>query len=94
MILNPEELHLIIRRLKKVVKPGIDKLRNKYLQQLVGYRNELDADEQQFLDYLAEVINLIFHVEEPTSVANYLSSNASFEGKSGCSSVRLEFLRQ
>lgn len=78
LIIESEDLLVIIRRLKKDVKPGVDKLRNKHLQQLVGYRQELDADEQQFLNYLTEIINMVVHGREPAAVAAFLSSNELF----------------
>ena len=63
-------------------------LRNKDLQQLVGYKHELDADEQHFLNLLTDIINILIHGEEPPEVAVMLSSNEMFAAPKSNEDVR------
>ncbi len=88
IIIAAEDLLLLIRGLKSCVKPGIDKLRNKHLQQMVGYKRELDPDEQQFLNYLTDIVNIIVQGKEPPDVATVLSSNEMFAAPKSGDDVR------
>jgi hypothetical protein len=88
IIVAAEDLLLSIRGLKSCVKPGIDKHRNKHLQQMVGYKRELDPDEQHFLNSLTDIVNIIVQGKEPPEVATVLSSNEMFAAPKSGDDVR------
>jgi hypothetical protein len=68
-----------IRKTRVSVKPGLDKLKNKHLKQLIGSKTEANNDEEfEFAERLASILEDIANDNVPREVSKTLSSNEIF----------------
>ena len=60
----------IVRRLKNLVKPGLDKMRNEHLKALFGtFNNSTDPEEAEFRSVYTKIINRLISGDIPQEVA-------------------------
>ena len=72
---DPVLLRKIIQRSRKMVTPGIDKLRYEHLQAFVGRSSEPSVDEEYFTSLLAKLLTLFIKGKVPKYISNLMSEN-------------------
>ena len=66
--ITSEEVREVIRKTKKLIRPGLDKLRYEHLVTLVGRGTEPLPEEEAFCGWLAQVLTIIMKGDEPEEV--------------------------
>jgi hypothetical protein len=69
------EVRDIIRKKKKLVSPGLDKLRIDHLQELIGINQEPDPQEAEFSQLLTDLINMILRGDFSSSAVSCIKDN-------------------
>ena len=68
-------MKIVVNKSKKMIRPGLDKLRHEHLQILVGRSAETSPDEELFCSLLATILTLIAQGKVPDMVAKQLHDN-------------------
>jgi hypothetical protein len=69
------QMRTVIQKCKKLVRPGLDKLRYEHLRTLVGYGAEPSDQEAEFSRLFAKIITFVLRGEIPHSISLVLSEN-------------------
>jgi hypothetical protein len=77
-----------VKKGKKMVKPGIDKLRFEYLQTLVGVLSEPNPQERLFCSLFAEMLTYVIRGETPVNVKTMLRDNELIALEKGNADIR------
>ena len=75
---NETRVRSAVFRSRKLVSPGVDKLRYEHLCQLIGSSSEPREDEERFLNLLTSLVKLIVTGQCPKEFASFLRDNELF----------------
>ena len=85
---DPILLRKIIQGIKKMIKPGMDKLRYEHLQAFVGRSSEPSLDEEHFISLLSRLLSLLIKGKVPKLISELLSENQLIALSKGDNDIR------
>jgi hypothetical protein len=85
---DPILLRKVILNTKKMITPGMDKLRYEHLQAFVGRASEPSLDEENFISLLAKLLSIFIKGKAPKIISDLISENKLIAISKGDTDIR------